>query len=271
MKHIFKFILLIIFMSGFFMTSGNLLAVSNISSASSDRVKNPLVKPQKLAQKEVAQKTNAGKEINRRIDSLNKLIARIQEMKKLSDSDKTSLISQAKEQISALEDLKVKIDSNTDPAALKADRQLIAKQYRIYMLFIPRLQILASADRIIEITDDISVLITKIQDRLTQAAINGKDVTVLQTTLKNIQIKMADAKTQALSAQALVIQLVPDNGDANIAKSNNKALQDARAKLVLAKKDITDAQKDILTIRKSLTTEKTKISTSSASPSALKR
>lgn len=270
MKNIFKFILLIVFMSGFFAVSANLLAESKIAT-SSGLTKNSTVKTIKLAQKEESQKKNASKEVERRIESLSKLTARIQEMKKLSDADKALLINQVREQVIALETLQVKIDSDTDPATLKADRQLMAKQYRIYMLFIPRLQILASADRIIEITDDISVLVIKIQDRLTQAAINGKDVTSLQTTLKNIQTKMADAKTQAQSAQSLVIQLVPDTGDANIAKSNQKALQDARAKLVLAKKDITDAQKDIQTIRKSLTTEKSKTSTSSASPSALKR
>lgn len=270
MKNIFKYIFLIVFISGFFAVSGNLLAVSKTATSSS-LTKNPAVKIQKLAQKEEGQKKNASKEIDRRIESLNKLIVRIQEMKKLSDADKTALINQANEQIIALEALKVKIDSDTDPATLKTDRQSITNQYRIYMLFIPKIQILASADRIIEICDDTSVLITKFQDRFTQAALNGKDVTVMQTTLKNIQAKMADAKLQAQSAQSLVIQLVPDNGDANIAKSNNKALQDARAKLVLAKKDITDAQKDILTIRKALTTEKPKLSTSSASPSALRR
>lgn len=270
MKYIFKFILLIVFMSGFFAVSADLLAESEIAT-SSDLTKNSTVKTIKLAQKEESQKKNASKEVERRIEFLSKLTARIQEMKKLSETDKTSLINQINEQIASLQTLKTKIDSDTDPATLKADRQLMAKQYRIYMLFIPRLQILASADRIIEITDDISVLVTKIQDRLTQAALNGKDVTIMQTTLKNIQTKMADAKTQALSAQALVIQLVPDTGDANIAKSNQKALQEARAKLVLAKKDIADAQKDIQIIRKSLTTEKPKTSTSSASPSAIRR
>lgn len=270
MKNIFKFILLIVFMSGFFAVSANLLAESKIAT-SSGLTKNSTVKTIKLAQKEESQKKNASKEVERRIESLSKLTARIQEMKKLSDTDKTLLINQVQEQVIALEVLKVKIESDTDPVTLKADRQLMAKQYRIYMLFIPRIQILASADRIIEITDDISVLITKIQDRLTQAAVNGKDVTALQATFKNIQVKLADAKLQAESAQVLVTSLVPDNGDINIAKSNQKALQNARTKLVLAKKDIAGIQNDIQTIRKALPAEKPKTSTSSASPSAFIR
>lgn len=263
MKNNFKFILLIIFLSGFFVISGNLLAESKFATSSGLK-RNTEIKEQKLELKEEGQKTSAGKEITRRIDSLNKLIVRILEMKKLPGVDKASLINQAKDQITALEALKIKIDSDTDPATLKSDRQSIAKEYRIYMLFIPKIQILASADRIIEITDDMSVLITKIQNRLIQAEGNGKDVTVLQASLKDMQTKIADAKLQAQSAQTLVMSLVPDNGDLNLAKSNQKALQDARAKLVLAKKDITDAQKDIQIIRKAL-------SSSSATISALKR
>lgn len=243
----------------------NLIAAEKSLSTETASVKN------RLAQKEINQKNNASKEIDRRFAALDKLTLRISEMKKLSDADKNLLINQAKDQIAALQALRVKIDSDTDPATLKADRQAIASQYRIYMLFIPRIQVLASADRIIEICNDISSFVAKIQDRLAKNPAKNTNTTI-QQALENIQNKLSDAKTEAQAAQTLVNQLLPDNGDTNLVKSNQKALQEARAKLVLAKKDIADIQKDIQTIRKSLSLiEKAKASSASATSSAIER
>src|SRR6185436_1872535 len=92
-------------------------------------------------------KAKADQEITRRIDSLNKAISRLGEMKHLSDADKATLTATAQANITTLTNLKAKIDADTDLATLKADIQSITKAYRIYRLVLPRIHIDGASDR----------------------------------------------------------------------------------------------------------------------------
>ena len=194
-------------------------------------------------------KSRADQEINRRIAMLNTVISRINSMQKITDSDKNSFTSQAQTQITNLNSLKTKIDADNDLDTLRTDVKSIVNAYRIYMLFIPRLHILAAADRMNDIADEISQITGTLQMRITQAQTSGKDVTNLQTALADLQSKLSDAKAQYQNAETVVTPLTPDEGDASKMDGNKAALQSARTMIKTGAQDLKAARNDIKTIR----------------------
>lgn len=202
----------------------------------------------------------AQKEINRRIDSLKKLMGRINEVKRLSPEQKKSLITEVQSQIDSLEALQTKIATETDPQVLRTDVQSIVKDYRIYLLFIPKMAIIATADRMLNVADQESSLAAKLQTRLTAAQSAGKDVTTLQASLTDMNAKITDAKTQAQNAMNAVVPLTPEGYPAN-----KVTLQSARTQLQTAYQDLQAGRNDAMTIIKGLQTLK---ATVSGSPSA---
>jgi hypothetical protein len=93
-------------------------------------------------------RARAIKEIDQRIEAMNKLAARIAAMTRVSDAAKASIKATVDAQIASLTSLKTTIQSATDAIVLKEQAQTITKAYRIYMLVMPQLQIAAAADKI---------------------------------------------------------------------------------------------------------------------------
>ena len=185
-------------------------------------------------------------EINARLASLEALASRIRQMQKLSDSEKASLQSDVQNVIDQLTALKAKIAADTDAATIKTDTQSVAKAYRVYMLVLPKVQILAAVDRINTISTNFIAVITKLQAALGQVP-SGSNTASISAALADMTAKVTEAQSQAQAASAEVISLVPDNGDKTIAASNKKALKDARTKIQAAQKDLVAAQKDAKT------------------------
>ena len=191
-------------------------------------------------------------EIAARITDLNKLNTRVQAMTNVSATEKANISSQVQTNISGLTSLQTKIDADTDVATAKADEKTIFTTYRIYALIIPQGSILASADRITTINGIFNTLVTKIQARITADQTAGKDVSAETTALADLKAKMADAVTQAQTAQTGVTNLVPDQGNTTTAASNKAALVAARANIKTATQDIQAARKDVTTILQGL-------------------
>jgi len=214
------------------------------------------------AQSQQLRRERADQEINRRITALNNLISRINGMKKLSNSDKSTLVSQVQSEITNLTSLKSKIDADTDPQILKTDKQSIVQSYRVFVLFIPKIRILAAADRMDVTADKLSDLVKKLQGRISQAQLASKNVTSLQTALTDMQNKISDAKTQYQNARNAVTPLTPDGYPAN-----KITLQAAHDMIKTGAQDLRSVLKDAKTIRNGLkelgTTKK-----SSLAPSA---
>ncbi len=219
------------------------LAQENIITSSATSTNNAV--QQKVQQK-------AETEIDRRINSLNTLNSRIEEMKKLSESEKTALQSTVQGVISNLGTLQEKIASETDSQTLKTYTQSITKAYRVYALVMPQTQILSATDRIQTSANTLSTIANKLQIRINQASSTMEAIS-LQTQLADINIKIANAKTQAQAAISEVTNLLPDQGDKTIAQSNLTALKDARTKIVVAQKDLKAARDNAREIIKSLT------------------
>ncbi len=197
-------------------------------------------------------KEKANKEIDRRIEGLNKLVKRVDRAKKLTDTQKTALAKIVQDQIGVLTALKAKIAADTDLVMLRADVQSITKAYRIYALVLPQIEVIAAADRALTIVDTMTTLGAKLQARITEMQNAGKDVAAFNASMTDFNAMLADAKVQAQAAIDLVLTLTPDNGDQAKFEANRKALQDARTKVRAANKDLSQARHDANEIRKSL-------------------
>lgn len=186
-------------------------------------------------------KERANKEITRRIESLNKLLTRINEfkIKKLSDVQKTSLTTQVQTEIAKLTALQAKIEADTDLATLKIDIQSIVTEYRIFALFIPKIQILGAADRLLTTADEMSSHAAMLETKINAKQTEGQNVTELQTLLVDMKAKIADAQTQGQGAIDLVLPLTPEGFP-----GNKTQLQSAREMIGVGIKDLNTARQD---------------------------
>ncbi len=191
-------------------------------------------------------------EIDRRTKALKKLSDRIQLMKRLSDDQKTTLVSEVNSQADSLNALKTKITEETDITALKSDAQLITKSYRIFALIISQSHIMIAVDRIISIADTMTSVSMKLQTAINEVQATGKDATESQTTLVDMMVKIADAKVKAQEAQDIISVLVPDTGDQEKFKENKDILKQAHSKIKEAHADLVVARHDMRNILQAL-------------------
>ena len=190
--------------------------------------------------------TKADTEITNRIDSLNKTLEKVQGMKNVSASDKSSITSDLQSEITKLQALKSKIDSDTDLPTIKKDLATITAGSRIYALVIPRANILASVDKVNTIATMFGTISTKLQSRISEVKASSTDASSTapaQDALDSIIKKVADAKNEALTAQVTVSSLAPDNGDKTKLDSNNTDIKSAKANIKTANQDLSDARR----------------------------
>lgn len=190
---------------------------------------------------------NAINEIDRRLKALNQLINRLNEVKRLTSEQKSTLVSQVQSQIDALNSLKIKIQADTDIASLRADKKSIIDSYRIFALYIPKMQIIVNADRILSIIDDMGKISEQLQARITEAKNSGKDVTSIQSQFDERYAKLAEAKTKAQGAIDAVTPLKPEDYP-----GNKGTLNSARDMLREARRLIQEAHKLAQQIRNQL-------------------
>lgn len=180
-----------------------------LNSINTDKVKKNI--DEKVSQK----KEIAYKEIDRRIILMNKLISIINDVKKLTDKQKDTLTSQINSQITELSNLKTKIESDSDLKTLITDKQSIIKSYRIFAFFMPKINLIAQADKIINLIDKVS------------SKTNNDDV-------KN---KLISAKTKAENAISILIDQTAEEYPGNKSQIENvhKILNEARSDLSSAR------------------------------------
>ncbi len=188
-------------------------------------------------------------EIDRRIESLTNLKTRLASIKLLDATALATISANLDAEIAKLQSLKTQIQSDTSTSTLKDDVKSITQGLRIFAVVEPKARIAASASRINAVVTQMTALTTKLQARIDAAKTAGTDTTSAVTALADLQAKIADAKVQADAAVSLTANLAADNGDATVRASNLQALKDAKAKLVLAQKDLADARHDAGTIR----------------------
>jgi DNA repair exonuclease SbcCD ATPase subunit len=182
-------------------------------------------------------------EVKARISSLNKLLARINAMKNLSDSQKASFSAEIQANITDMTNLQAKINADTSTTSLKADLQSITADYRIYALVMPQLSLLSAVDRANTLVTSFQAIQAKIQARIAADSSLSSNTT-LSSDLADMTAKLADAVSVSAAAQAEITGLKPDQGDKTVAAANAAALKDARTKIQAVQKDLVAARKD---------------------------
>ena len=186
-------------------------------------------------------------EIGKRIDSLQAQITRIGKMERLSADQKASITAELNAQITSLTALKAKISADTDIAVVKEDMKSITKEFRVYMVTMPKAAIIAASDRIMHVVGQMETFATKLADRV--GTTGSAEATA---ALADFNAKIADAKVQAQAGASLVANLAPDNGDTIVAEANKTALKNAKAKIDAGQADLKAARKDMETIMKAV-------------------
>ena len=163
----------------------------------------------------VLKKDNANREINRRIESMTKMIAKINIIKRLTAIQKSTLISQVKAEIARLTTLRTKVGNDTDLKTLTTDKKTIINSYKTYAFFMPEMTIIAHADAVLNLVD---LMMTKNP--------TGEALT-----------KINVAKTLSTGVITSIINLTPEGYPANKAQlqSAKTTLQTARLNLAGAR------------------------------------
>ncbi|MBX4192212.1 hypothetical protein KW798_01875 [Candidatus Parcubacteria bacterium] len=194
----------------------------------------------------------ADQEIDRRIQSLQKLVTRVGSMAKVTDEFKANLNTNVQNQIGGLTQLKTKIDADTDETTLKGDVKTIKDAYRVYVLLIPQAVLAATADRIVVLVDMMVGMGNKLSARIDAAAQAGADVTALKAALADLGTQLTQAQAKAQSAVNGSAGLSPDQGDVKVTASNAAALKVARTDVQAAHDALVKARQDIQTILQGL-------------------
>jgi hypothetical protein len=202
----------------------------------------------KLSAQLTTAKTRADQEIDRRVQSLNDLETRVNDMQRITASFKQSLSSNVQTQVSDLTQLKAKIDADTDAATIKTDVQSVVQSYRIFVLVLPMTRIATAADREVTIITMMNQLGAKLQARISAAQSAGANTSVMMASLTDLSNKLADASTQSQAAVSVTASLTPDNGDTTKMAQNTAALKTGRTDVQAAQKDLVAARADIKTI-----------------------
>lgn len=194
--------------------------------------------------------------ITQRLASLNNMLTKISGMKKLTDAQKTQLTANINADITGLTNLKAKIDADTDAATALADTKTIYTAYRVYAEFEPQTAVLATSDSLSKAIDQLTLLATKLQTRISSASAAGDNVTALTPLLTDMQNKIADAKTQQTNAENNVFSLTPSSYNAN-PKGTHTTLTTSHGLISTARNDLRIAMQDAIKIVQGLKAFKT--------------
>src|SRR3989338_2640459 len=207
-----KYILIIsvfIFLSLFLLTTDLrviALTATNSASRSAKTASQSALQQTRLE----ALRTKAVKEIDRRLEFLNTALNKTTNAKKLAEANKTSLITLIQKDITDMLNLKGKIAADTDIATLRTDVALIVKDYRVYALLRPQVELIAAGDSVLYWADKLNEVALKLNEKIQKGKTEGRNTSGLQTAYNELTAKTAVAKTQAQSIETTELPLKPE-------------------------------------------------------------
>ena len=173
-----------------------------------------MMREERLTERTELKKDRALAEIDRRVKALTALTTRVGTMRKVTTEQKANLTGNIGQEIAALTSLRAKIEEDTDLATLTADKKSIVDSYRVYVLFIPQVTIVAHADQVLTLVDELKA----------------------KTTDAGALTKLTEAATLAQKAITNVLALTPEGYP-----GNQSAVVQARADLKTARADLRSA------------------------------
>ena len=181
---------------------------------------------------EAAKRLAAGA-ITRRVLALRELQTAAKAIVRLSDSDRSALVTQLQGQIDGLTSLNAKIQGDTDEATVRADAGKIITDYRVYVLTIPKARGVVVAD--IELTADDRL--GKLADRLqTTIDATSKDTTKAKSDLAAMRAKLTTVTGAVTPLPAGLLALQPAGYP-----GNRTTLEQARTSLRTGRANLADA------------------------------
>jgi len=180
-------------------------------------------------------------EIDRRLDTITKLQARVAGAAALTAADRATLQSQLAADASGLTTLRARIDGETDVSVLKTDLGKIATDFRIYLLMAPKVAEAIAAETELAAVGRLGTLQTKLQARIDAAHAAGKDVTGAQADLDAMTAKASQISPLVAGIPAAVLPLTPAQYNAGTATpilaSSRTSIQSGRGLLIGARAD----------------------------------
>ncbi len=184
-------------------------------------------------------RTRGDTEINRRIEKLSSLIPIVASAKRLSTAQKSQYTTDINAEINSLTALRSQIDSAPDVATARTKVKSIVSEYRVFMLYMPRIRMLASVDSMEYSHDHLSEVAAKLNQKVTEASRQGKDVKSLQEKQTDLASKLSDAKSHYEKAETAVAPLTPQQYPQFI-----DVLKSARDSLKESHEDVKAARDD---------------------------
>lgn len=140
-------------------------------------------------------------EVDRRLATLNELDSRVAGSTVLTPDNANHLRHSGPNPVNydaekaGLTALRTKIDGETDLQQLRQDVEAIAKDYRVYLLVVPKTHLVTAADAGDKAVDKLTEVADKLQAAIDKAAGQGKDVTQAKALLADMKSKTSQADT----------------------------------------------------------------------------
>lgn len=239
-------------LSAFLLSVGPVFALTpGVTAGNPSGKMQPQTLRQDKAKTSEALLTRAQRELERRIAALRKVSDRVSGSNKISEAQKTALVNDIAAQITSLTSLQEQIKTDTSPTALKSVVSSMIKDYRIFALYLPKVNIIAMSDRILNTTDKLTSVLAILQVKISEAREKGQDVNEAEKLLEEARKQTANASTAAQSAINTVTPLTPEGFP-----GNKKILINTRVSLMKAHQDLISARQNVQEIRKILKGER---------------
>jgi chromosome segregation ATPase len=183
--------------------------------------------------------TKGKAEIDRRIKNLQQALDKLSKSNTINAADKATLTGQVNDEVSSLTALEAKLNADTTAAAARTDVQSIVSDYRVYVLMLPKVRMVASDDRFSVVAEKLTSLHDKLQARVNSLNLSSATAGQVSTKLTDMKAKLDDAKAKfgGLSEQLLVLRPSDYN-------SNHAVLETFRAAMATAQSDLKAARDD---------------------------
>jgi len=178
-------------------------------------------------------------EIDRRLETIERLRDLVRESEALTDSHAAALTRILDASASGLRALRTEIEGDTTVDAVKEDVRRISTDFRIYVLVVRQVVLVRADDRVEAAVVRLTAAAGRLSHAIETAASSGKDVTEAQAHLAAMKAAIDAAASDVAGDADAILALTPAAWNAGTAKP---ILDAARASIAAARTDLQTAR-----------------------------